>query len=168
MAVAVAGLSDLAMPALLLYLAAYALANLGAFAVVAALSHGASLADYAGLAERHRWLAITLAVCLLALVGTPPTAVFFGKLTIFSAAGDGGSAWLVVIAGINTVASLFYYLRWIGPAFLSDPVDGGVRILQVAGRATAGGAYIAGLLVLALGLASGAALALFTGRLAVG
>lgn len=165
MAVAVAGHSRLALPALLFYLAAYSAANLGAFAVVAELPEARSLGDYAGLVHRHRGLAVALALCLLALVGTPPTAVFFGKLSIFSASGDGGAGWLVVIAAVNTVASLFYYLRWIAPAFLrggGDPVA-----LRPAGAWSRVCAYLAATVVLLLGLGSGAAFALFTGPLAV-
>jgi NADH-quinone oxidoreductase subunit N len=66
-------------------------------------------------------LAAALVVCLPVFVGTPPTAVFVGKLTVFSAAWDGGFAWLVVLAAVNTVASLFYYLRWLVPAFSGQP-----------------------------------------------
>jgi NADH-quinone oxidoreductase subunit N len=116
MAVAVATRADLALPSLLLYLAAYMLTNLGAFAVVCALPSAATIADYGGLVRRHPLLVISLVVCLLGLVGTPPTAVFVGKLTVFTAALDGGFAWLLVLAAINTVASVFYYLRWIAPA----------------------------------------------------
>ncbi|MEE1940668.1 NADH-quinone oxidoreductase subunit N [Streptomyces sp. TRM 70361] len=105
-----------ALRSLLLYLAAYAATNLGAFAVAAALPHLRTLAAYRGLGRRRPWLAAALTVCLLGLVGTPPTAVFMGKLTVFSATWDGGMAWLVVIAAVNTLASLFYYLRWIAPA----------------------------------------------------
>jgi NADH-quinone oxidoreductase subunit N len=79
MAVAVASRSGLAIRSLLFYLAAYAVTNLGAFAVVAALPHAATLASYRGLARRHPGLAAVLAVCLLGLVGTPPTGVFIGK-----------------------------------------------------------------------------------------
>jgi hypothetical protein len=64
-------------------------------------------------------LLASLVVSLLGLVGTPPTAVFLGKLEAFSAASDGGYAWLAVVAAVSTVASLFSYLRWIAPAFLS-------------------------------------------------
>jgi hypothetical protein len=45
-----------------------------------------------------------------------PTAVFVGKLMVFTAAVEGGFAWLAVVAILNTVASVFYYLRWIAPA----------------------------------------------------
>ncbi|CAL9284201.1 NADH-quinone oxidoreductase subunit N [Streptomyces sp. enrichment culture] len=124
--VAVAGRTALDQEALLYYLAAYALTNLGAFAVVCALPGAHAIDDYRGLARAHPALVASLVVCLLGLVGTPPTAVFLGKLEAFSAAIDGGYAWLAVVAAVNTVASLFYYLRWIAPAFLargpgSDP-----------------------------------------------
>ncbi|WP_101257322.1 NADH-quinone oxidoreductase subunit N [Streptomyces barkulensis] len=115
MAVAVAGRAE-ALRSLLLYLAAYAVTNLGAFAVAAALPTSRTLEAYRGLGRRRPLLAAALTVCLLGLVGTPPTAVFMGKLTIFSATWDGGMAWLAVVAAVNTVASLFYYLRWIAPA----------------------------------------------------
>lgn len=114
--VAVAGHTTLAEPALLFYLAAYAITNLGAFAVVITVGTD-SLTDYTGLARRSPWTAFALVVCLLGLVGTPPTAVFFGKLLMFAAAWDGGHAWLALVAAANTVASLFYYLRWIRPVF---------------------------------------------------
>jgi NADH-quinone oxidoreductase subunit N len=117
MAVAVAGRSDLALPSLALYLAAYAVTNLGAFAVTAALPAADRLEHYRNLAAVRPALALSLLVLLLGLVGTPPTAVFVGKLTVFAAALDGGFGWLVVVAAVNTVASLFYYLRWVGPAF---------------------------------------------------
>ncbi|HEX2314048.1 MAG TPA: NADH-quinone oxidoreductase subunit N [Thermomonospora sp.] len=116
MPVAVAGRTDLAEPALLFYLAAYAVTNLGAFAVVVAWGSD-DLADHAGLARRSPALALALVVCLLGLVGTPPTAVFVGKLLAFGAAIDGAYGWLAVLAAVNTVASVFYYLRWIVPVF---------------------------------------------------
>ncbi|MFI1721906.1 NADH-quinone oxidoreductase subunit N [Streptomyces sp. NPDC020489] len=151
MPVAVAGRSDLAQQALLYYLAAYAVTNLGAFAIVCALPHARALNDYRGLARERPLLAASLVICLLGLVGTPPTAVFLGKLEAFSAAFDGGYAWLVVLAAANTVASLFYYLRWIVPAVSrggsSPPVDGD-RAARVI-------AYAATTISLGLGLAGG-------------
>lgn len=99
--------------ALLLYLAGYTVTNLTAFAVVAALPGQRNLDDWAGVGRRHPLVAAALVVALLSLVGTPPTAVFFGKLAGFTAAWEGGYAWLAVIAAVNSVASLFYYLRWI-------------------------------------------------------
>ncbi|ELS58509.1 NADH-quinone oxidoreductase subunit N [Streptomyces viridochromogenes] len=141
--VAVTGRSDLDQEALLYYLAGYALTNLGAFAVVCALPGADAIDDYRGLARTHPALLASLVVCLLGLVGTPPTAVFLGKLEAFSAAFDGGYAWLVVVAAVNTVASLFYYLRWIAPAFLArgragdSPTTSGTAAVIAYGAATA-------------------------------
>ena len=163
MAIAVASRSALAARALLFYLAAYAATNLGAFAVAADLPHAATLASYRGLARRHPGLAAVLAVCLLGLVGTPPTGVFVGKLEIFTATIDGGYAWLAALAVANTVASLFYYLRWLAPAFLLRAADSQPNALRTAGAWTAASAYVAAAVSLALGIASGAVLPLLTG-----
>ncbi|GAA1439160.1 NADH-quinone oxidoreductase subunit N [Nocardiopsis tropica] len=116
MAAAAVGRAELAQPGLLFYLAAYLAANLGAFAVVCALGTR-TLKEHAGLFRDRPWLALSLVVCLLSLVGTPPTAVFVGKLALFTAALDAGLGWLMVLAAANTLASLFYYLRWILPLF---------------------------------------------------
>lgn len=166
MAVAVAGRSDLATATLLFYLAAYAVTNLGAFAVVAELPRARTLSEYAGLFARERWLALTLVVCLLGLVGTPPTSVFVGKLGVFSAALDGGLGWLMVVAAINTVASLFYYLRWIAPLFQGRAAQPSPDAQRTAGTASRWTAYAAGIASLGLGLGSGAALLLTSGPLA--
>lgn len=115
--VVVAGRVAAAGPALLYYLAGYALTNIGAFAVVAAVPGLRTLADYRGLARTRPGLTLALIVSLLGLIGTPPLAVFVGKLTAFTVAVDGGYAWLAVVAAVNTVVSVFYYLRWIAPAF---------------------------------------------------
>lgn len=132
MVVAVADRTDLALPALAIYLAAYTVANIGAFAAAAAAPEARTIAEWSAAAGHRRWLVLSLVICLLGLVGTPPTAVFVGKLAAFLAAADGGLAWLVVVAAVNTVASLFYYLRWIVPAF--GGVGGGA-----AGSAASGG-----------------------------
>ena len=163
MAVAAAGRSDLATRTLLYYLAGYAVTNLGAFAVVAELPGAATLAGYGGLFRRQRWLALTLVVCLLGLVGTPPTAVFVGKLGVFSAAADAGLAWLMVLAAVNTVASVFYYLRWIVPMFAAAPER--EEALAPGGGWARGCAYAAGAGTVLLGLASGPVLARLTGPL---
>lgn len=160
MAVAVATRTDLALPALLFYLAAYAVTNLGAFAVVAAFPHAGRIRDYRGLARRHPGLTAVLVVCLLGLVGTPPTAVFLGKLEVFTATIDGGFTWLAVLAVINTVASLFYYLRWIAPAFLATKPGPAIDAPSAAGRWAAIGAYSAAAASLALGVGGGAVLPL--------
>ncbi len=115
--VSAAGRSDLALPSLLFYLAAYALTNVAAFAVTATLPKHRELTAYRGLARSRPGLALTLLIALLGLVGTPPLGVFVGKLTTATAAWDGGHGWLALVVMLNSLLSLFYYLRWIGPVF---------------------------------------------------
>ncbi len=157
--------SHLATTSLLFYLAAYAVTNLGAFAVAAEFPRALTIGDYAGLARRRPGMATVLVVCLLGLVGTPPTAVFLGKLEVFTAAINGHYAWLAVLAVANTIASLFYYLRWLSPALLRAPADSPAPALRPAGSWSAVTAYAAGAASLALGIAGGAILPLLTGRL---
>lgn len=112
MPVAVARRADLAQQAPLFYLAGYALTNLGAFAVVCALPGLHNIDDYRGLARQRPALADALVVCLLGLVGTPPTAVFLGKLEAFSvAATPGGRSW-----PRSTPWRRCSTTRWIAPA----------------------------------------------------
>ncbi|HXV93515.1 MAG TPA: proton-conducting transporter membrane subunit, partial [Pseudonocardia sp.] len=162
MGVAVATRAELAQPALLFYLAAYAVTNLGAFAVVAELPHARTIADYRGAARRHPALIVALAVCLFGLIGTPPTAVFVGKLAVFTATIDGGFGWLAVLAVGNTVASVFYYLRWIAPAF-REPEQVPAPALQPAGTWSAVTAYAAAAAAVLLGVLGGVLLPLLSG-----
>jgi NADH-quinone oxidoreductase subunit N len=165
MAVAVATRSATAARSLLFYLAAYAVTNLAAFAVVAELPQARTIAGYRGLARQHPGLATVLVVSLLGLVGTPPTAVFLAKLQVFTTAIDGGYGWLTALAAANTVASLFYYLRWLAPAFLPGPAGPRPAALEPVGRAAAAVAYTAGAASLVLGIAGTTVLPLVTGHL---
>jgi NADH-quinone oxidoreductase subunit N len=155
MALAVAGRAPSALPALLIYVAAYAVTNICAFAVLAALPARQRVGDWRGAGRAHPALVATLVVALLGLVGTPPTAVFVGKLAVFTAAWDSGLAWLVVVAALNTVASVYYYLRWLVPAVLpgNEPPAGETI---PTGRPAAAVAYLSGAGALLVGL--GAAL----------
>jgi NADH-quinone oxidoreductase subunit N len=162
MVVAVAGRTDLAEPALAVYLAGYAVTNVGAFAAAAALPRAATLGEWAAGAAGRRWLVLSLVVCLLGLVGTPPTAVFVGKLAVFTAAADGALVWLVVVAAVNTVASLYYYLRWFAPAVGTGPSGSSAAAGQSVAHAPVVVAHAAAVTSLALGVGAGAWLALLT------
>jgi NADH-quinone oxidoreductase subunit N len=167
MAVVVATRSGIALRSLLFYLAAYAATNIAAFAVAAELPNARTLGDYRGLAARHPALAAVLVVSLLGLVGTPPAGVFVGKLEVFTAAIDGGYGWLAGLAAVNTIASLFYYLRWLAPAFLPPRPGAGAEALRRGGHWAAVTAYTAGTASLAVGIAGAALLPLVTGQLTV-
>lgn len=123
MGVAALEASDQGLPALVYYAVAYAAMNLAAFAVVLAVQRERSSVDldaFRGLGRAHPWWTVVLILSFLSLVGLPPLAGFVGKLELFKAAIDADQAWLAAIAVINTVISLYYYLRVIAPAVL-DP-----------------------------------------------
>lgn len=149
--VAAAGRSQLALASLLFYLVAYTITNSAAFAVSTALPDRRDLNTYQGAARAQPWLAGALVLALLGLVGTPPTAIFIGKLTTATAAWDGGQAWLAVAVFANSLLSLFYYLRWIVPLF--QKADGAEDFAPKAW--STGTAVILGGLSLGLGIAAG-------------
>jgi proton-translocating NADH-quinone oxidoreductase chain N len=132
--------------AALLYLTAYTLTSLGAFAAVIAFSNQAGsdvIEDYAGLSERAPSLALVLIVCLLSLGGIPPTAGFIGKLYLFSAAIEEGLLWLAVVGVINSIISLSYYWKiiramYIVPAQTDEPLRTSSALAVALGVTVAG------------------------------
>ena len=109
------GSSELALPSIILFAAAYAAMNLGAFAVVAAT--GRTLKDFEGLGRGRPLMGMAMVVFLLSLVGIPPLAGFVGKFMLFAAAIDVQFTWLAVVAIINSVLSLAVYLRIVVPMY---------------------------------------------------
>ncbi|NYH92531.1 NADH-quinone oxidoreductase subunit N [Actinopolymorpha rutila] len=105
------------------YLLVYAVANLGAFAVVSltvSTGPGRLLGDYRGLFWRRPARALALGFFLLALAGLPPGVLgLFGKFVLFRAAIDGGAGWLAVVMAVNVVIALAYYLYWTALLFRS-------------------------------------------------
>ena len=157
--------------AVLLYLFAYALTNLGAFAVVVAFSNQTgsdNIDDYAGLGRRAPGLAMLLLICLLSLGGIPPTAGFLGKLYLFSAAIERGLIWLAVVGVLNSVISLSYYWKVIRAMYLV-PQRAEDRLttsptLTVALAITVVGVFLVGIFPTALlGMIESAAQVFFAG-----
>ncbi|SDL47856.1 NADH dehydrogenase subunit N [Modicisalibacter muralis] len=130
MAVVVIGAHPQALRALLAFLAAYALANLAAFAVITHLRGRTALDDYRGLARAQPIVTAVLIVALLSLVGIPPLVGFFGKFLLFEVTIAAGYGWLAVVAAINTLVSLFYYLRVIAVTMFKAP-EGEVHVLGI-------------------------------------
>lgn len=121
MGVAALSASDEGLPALVYYAIAYAATNLAAFGVVVAVQRERGSVDldaFRGLGRAHPWWTVALVLSFLSLLGLPPLSGFVGKLEVFKAAIDADQAWLAVVAVINTVISLYYYLRVIAPAVL--------------------------------------------------
>ena len=112
--------------AILFYLLAYLFANIGAFAVVIAVSHAIGseeIDDYSGLNRRSPFLAFAMLLFLLSLAGVPPLAGFIGKLYIFVAAIKEGLYTLITVGLINIVISMYYYLIVVKKMYISEPVD---------------------------------------------
>jgi NADH-quinone oxidoreductase subunit N len=113
--VALVAANQLGAISLLYYLLAYTLMNLGAFGVVILVGRKKdkylNIYDYSGLGAQHPVLAASMALFMFALAGIPPTAGFVGKFYIFSAAIQAGYIWLAIIGVMNSLVSVFYYLR---------------------------------------------------------
>lgn len=111
--------------AVVLYLLIYGLGNTASFAVLAALERGGheleSMEDLAGLRHRHPMMASALAVSAGSLLGFPPLLGFWGKLAIFIAGVVTNHLPLVIIAGLNSAVSAWYYLRLVGLPLMSEP-----------------------------------------------
>ena len=110
------------------YVVTYALATLGAFAVVNVVEQNAGSDDFeafTGLKERSPVLAVSLMVFLLSSAGIPPLAGFFGKFYVFVAGVKTGSAdlgliWLVALALVMSAVSLYYYLQVLKRALVKE------------------------------------------------
>ena len=113
----------------LFYLAAYTAANLTAFFAIVSIGNRINsdeIEDYAGMLRRAPFLAITLALALVALIGLPPTSVFIAKIHIFAAAINTEQPLmivLVIIGVVNSVVSAYYYLRVIKVMFLQPAIN---------------------------------------------
>ncbi len=105
----------LALRSLIVFAAAYAAMNLGAFAVVALA--GRNLGDFTGLGRSRPAAGAAMVVFLISLVGVPPLAGFVGKFLLFGAAIQVGYTWLAVVAILNSVLSLAVYLRIVVPMY---------------------------------------------------
>ena len=115
---------DKAITSVIFYLLAYAVMNLGAFAVVQLIARSGdrrtSFEDYSGIGFESPVLAFSLSLFMLSLLGMPFTAGFMGKIMVFGAAIDQGYYLLVVIGVLNTAISAYYYLRLIIVMFFGE------------------------------------------------
>lgn len=108
------------------YLLGYLFTNLGAFLVIVLFSIAAKsdeIADYAGLSKRSEVLACTLLFALVSLAGLPPLAGFFGKFALLMVTVKSGFLWLALIASVNIIISLYYYLMVVKRIYVDAPVS---------------------------------------------
>jgi len=120
---------NLGISAMLIYFLAYLFMNLGAFYCVMLVADKTGSEDievYKGLGYRSPFIGVVFTIFLVSLTGIPPTFGFVGKLYLFSALINAKIIWLAVVGVLNSVVSLYYYVRVVRNMFLRDPdVDKG-------------------------------------------
>lgn len=129
--VGVVALTRRGISGVLVYLLAYGLATIGAFAVVtlvrergadrAVVAEATHLSQWAGLGKRSPLLAGAFTLFLLSFAGIPLTAGFTGKFAVFAAAVEGDLWWLALIGVLASAAAVFFYVRLIVLMYFTDP-----------------------------------------------
>ena len=117
-------LSNQGLIAIVIYFAVYAIMNLGAFFIVMLIANqtgSEDIDDYKGLGYSQPFLGVCLGIFLISLTGLPPTAGFVGKLYLFIALVDAKMIALAVVALLNSVVALYYYIRVLKNLFLVKP-----------------------------------------------
>jgi NADH-quinone oxidoreductase subunit N len=107
----------------------YVFSNLAAFGVISLVSVATgreNVDDYKGFYKTNPLLSWVLTIALFSLAGIPPTAGFFGKFFLLLAGAGKGNYWLITIAALNMVLSLYYYLRIVKAIFMEtndNPIE---------------------------------------------
>ena len=131
-AVAAASAGPAAGAAVLFYVFAYGIMNLGAFACLLYIdldgTRGATLDELNGFSKREPLGALVFAVFLISLTGIPPTVGFVAKFLVIQPVLDAGYAWLAVILALNAVLAAFYYLRVVVHMYMYDAESGAPRL----------------------------------------
>ena len=111
--------------AVLFYLVAYGLMNLGAFACLLYFdlegTRGATLQELNGFGRREPLGALAFAIFLISLTGIPPTIGFVAKFVVIQPVLDAGLAWLAVVIALNAALAAFYYLRVVVHMYMYEP-----------------------------------------------
>lgn len=146
-------LSELGAASVGFYLLVYLFANMGAFGVVIAVYQATGsyeIEDYKGLSRRNPQLAAIMTICLLSLTGIPPLAGFIGKYYLFLAAIEQRLYWLVIVALLTSVVSLYYYAGIMRIMYFAKSDDSESELTVSAGPRAALWISVVG--VLAIGL----------------
>ena len=140
--------------AVLFYVFAYGIMNLGAFACLIYLdlagTRGATLEELNGFARRQPAGALAFAVFLISLTGIPPTIGFVAKVFILQPVLDAGLTWLAVVIALNAVLAAFYYLRVVVHMYMYEVDSNPPRLLPA--RLLSTGLGVAGFAVVVIGI----------------
>lgn len=124
-ALGIVGCNTMGLSAMMYYILVYIFSNLAAFGVIGAIENQTGkllISDYKGLSKTNPWLACSMMLAMFSLAGIPPFAGFFSKFFIFTSAINQGSVAiyvLVLIALINTIISLYYYLLVVKAMYIA-------------------------------------------------
>lgn len=127
---AIVALGNDSINAVILYATAYSVASIIAFAVLILVKRQMGSDHYEsfnGLGRKNPFMAFTLTVAMLSLAGIPLTAGFIGKFMMFSSALSEYHVWLVVLAVINAVIGIFYYLRVVVAMYFKESDEHAVQ-----------------------------------------
>lgn len=126
--IGISGSSVEGMASSIYFIIVYLFSNLAIFAVITELKEKGieTIDECKGLVKRSPVLAWTLAIGLFSLAGIPPTAGFFGKFFLLKAGASAGNYALVMIAAVNMIVSLYYYLRIVRSVFIDAPKESSV------------------------------------------
>jgi NADH-quinone oxidoreductase subunit N len=119
--VGISGSSQAGMASVIYFILVYIFSNLGAFGVVAivsALTGKENVNDYKEFYKTNPFLAWVMAISLFSLAGVPPAAGFFGKFFLLIAGAGKGNYTLIIIAALNMIISLYYYLKVVRVMFI--------------------------------------------------
>ncbi len=140
---------------LMFYLFSYTLMTLGTFALVCLFEKNENtsleVADLRGIGRKYPWMGMSMTILLLSLAGIPPLLGFFAKFFVFSAAIEQDMYWLVFWGALNSVISVYYYLRPIVVMYMSDEETGEVLTAHLMTRGTV---IVTALLIVVLGILS--------------
>ncbi|MFN8671264.1 MAG: NADH-quinone oxidoreductase subunit N [Candidatus Sericytochromatia bacterium] len=137
----------------LFYLTTYIFMNIGAFGAIMYFSKHTGSTDidsFAGVAKKSPFIAFVFSCCLVSLAGLPPFGGFTGKLYLFVSAFNSGYAWLAFIGALNSVVSLYYYVKVMKAMYLREPEESITWEAPNAALAMAAIISLLGLLVLFL------------------
>ncbi|MEE9240173.1 MAG: NADH-quinone oxidoreductase subunit N [bacterium] len=113
--------------AVLFYMLAYMVTNLGAFGMLILICRegyrGDNIEDWRGVGQDHPWAGLAFVVFFLSLGGIPPTAGFVGKLFLFGVAIQNEYYWLAVIGILSSAVSIYYYFRVVMVMFMEPRTD---------------------------------------------
>ncbi|HRO65935.1 MAG TPA: NADH-quinone oxidoreductase subunit N [Pseudobdellovibrionaceae bacterium] len=154
-----AGVSDASFfgaSSVIFYLLSYSIMTAGAFAIASMMersdAHVVNIEDMAGFAKNRPIMALCFAIFMFSLAGIPPTLGFFGKFYLFTAAIGEGLLWLAIWGVVNSVISVYYYLRPIVVMYMKE---GEAELAPHSLNATMVTVIVSAVLIVILGLVSG-------------